>query len=294
MRPTTPLLHLSAPGATRTHSEFTLDLLLDLKGTTTVSVCIPARDEARTIASVVEPIARTLVPAGLVDELLVLDHGSTDATAAVARRSGATVVPANDVLADFGPALGKGDVLWRSLHASTGDLIVWLDSDLTSFGTHYVTGLLGPLLTDPGISLVRATYDRSLHGTAGEGGRVTELLARPLIATLFPDLEHIRQPLGGEYAVRREAAERVAFEVDYGVEMGLLLDIASSSGVSAIAQVDLGHRAHRNRSLSSLREQSRQVLRAALLRTPMGESIRGNYDSRPPLVEVAQRRPVAG
>jgi glucosyl-3-phosphoglycerate synthase len=290
-------LHPAEPVAAepRHHREFSLADLVARKHATraTVSVCIPARNEVATVAGVVTVVERDLVRTGLVDEIVVMDHASSDATARVAADAGATVVSADEVLADFGPAQGKGDVLWRSLAASRGDLVVWLDADLTSFEAHYVTGLLGPLLEDPSVALVRATYERALGGEVGEGGRVTELLARPLIATLFPDLLHVRQPLGGEYAIRREIAEAVEFEVDYGVEMGLLLDVATGWGVDAIAQVDLGRREHRNRPLAALRDQSRQILRATLARTAASHALHVISPCRPPLSTVGVGRTAA-
>ncbi len=276
------------------HSDYPLPVLLAAKGARTVSVCIPARNEQATVGQVVRVVRDELMDAtGLVDELLVLDHASTDRTAEFARAAGAGVVSVDDVLPQYGSALGKGDVLWRSVAASRGDVIVWLDADLEQFRQHYVTGLLGPMLCEPTIALTRATYDRALGGAPGEGGRVTELLARPVISMLFPELDHIRQPLGGEYAIRRDVAESLAFEPDYGVEMGLLLDVAAEHGVAAIAQVDLGERVHRNRPLTALREQSRQVLRAVLSRTPTAGSVRGALPMRPPLTSLRSDRLVA-
>jgi glucosyl-3-phosphoglycerate synthase len=277
-----PLPRRSEPPA----MPWAIDDVLAIKGSATISVCIPARNEAATIRQVVHPIVRELVAAGLVDEVVVMDHDSRDATASVAERAGAVVVPASSVLADHGPALGKGDVLWRSLAASSGDLVVWLDADLESFETSYVTRLVAPLLLDDEVVLVRATYARLLGGVPGEGGRVTELVARPLLSALFPHLDHVRQPLGGEYAVRRVAAESVPFEVDYGVELGLLIDIAERYGVEAISQVDLGVREHRHQSLGALGAQARQVLRAALSRTSLGTTLADLHPPRPPLAEV--------
>jgi glucosyl-3-phosphoglycerate synthase len=263
-----------------------LEDVLAIKGATRISVCIPARNEAATIRQVVRPIARELVGGGLVDELIVLDHDSSDATAREAERAGAAVVSASSVLSDHGPALGKGDVLWRSLAASSGDVVVWIDADLESFETSYVTRLVAPLLLDDELVLVRATYARLLGGVPGEGGRVTELVARPLLSALFPHLDHVRQPLGGEYAVRREAAESVPFEIDYGVELGLLIDLAERYGVAAIAQVDLGAREHRHQPLAALGAQARQVLRAALARTSLGTTLVDLQPPRPPLAEL--------
>jgi glucosyl-3-phosphoglycerate synthase len=259
-------------------------LLAEHKAGRIVSVCIPARNEAATIVPIVSAIRTQLMETThLVDEVIVMDHASTDATAELAMAAGATVVCANDVLGDFGPAMGKGDVLWRSVTASRGDLIVWLDADLESFTPDYVTRLLGPLILDDNVSLVRATYDRTLHGRPAEGGRVTELTARPALKLLHPELGHIRQPLGGEYAIRRNVATAVPFEIDYGVEIGLLIDISREFGPQTITQVDLGSRVHRNRPLSELHDQAGQVLRAILSRS-------GNADlaavARPPLIDL--------
>lgn len=237
----------------------------------TVSVCLPARNEAATVGGIVHSIYRELVAATpLVDELIVIDDGSVDATAEVARRAGAVVVAASELLPSFGPTRGKGDVLWRSLAASTGDIVVWCDADLVDFDTSFVSGLLAPLLGDESIMFVKGYYERRTEGAAG-GGRVTELMAKPLIALLRPDLAHIRQPLGGEYAGRRELLEQLAFDADYGVETGLLLDVADTVGVHGIAQVDLGVRRHRNRPLHELAPQAASVARSLLRRCPGAE-----------------------
>ncbi|GDX32743.1 glucosyl-3-phosphoglycerate synthase [Actinomycetes bacterium] len=236
----------------------------------TISVCIPARDEAATIGAVISPLHAL---GGLIDEIFVFDHGSTDDTAAVASRAGASVIAADRVLAEFGPTLGKGDVLWRSVYASHGDIIIWLDGDLESSTADYVRGLVAPMLGDETITMVRATYDRTLDGRSSAGGRVTELTARPALKLLQPHLAHIRQPLGGEYAIRRTVAEALPFEVDYGVEIGLLIDVAHAYGVNSIRQVELGPRAHRNRSLAELHVQAGQVLRAVLARSGHAEMV---------------------
>ncbi|CAB4665021.1 unannotated protein [freshwater metagenome] len=251
----------------RLTSELSVENLVTKKNGRTISVCIPARNEAATIAPILLRIKRELMDAHpLVDQLIVMDHESTDQTAEVASECGATVISANDVMSQFGPALGKGDVLWRSVEASTGDIVVWLDADLASFTAQYVTALVEPMLNDDSITLVRANYLRTLHGEGDEGGRVTELTARPILKLLYPELSHIRQPLGGEYAIRRDVAQAMPFEIDYGVEIGLLIDIARTYGVDSIAQAELGVRTHRNRPLTELHEQAIQVMRAALTR----------------------------
>lgn len=268
-----------------------LDLLMECKGNRRVAVVLPARDEAATIAGIVSQVRDRLGDeVGLVDELIVMDHDSTDDTAAVAEQAGAAVIPAESVLADFGPVLGKGDVLWRSIEASSADLIVWIDADLESFTNDYVTRLVAPLLLSRDIALVKGTYDRALHGDATGGGRVTELAAKPALRLLHPHLAHIQQPLAGEYAIRRDVAEAIAFEVDYGVEVGLLIDVAEQAGVGSITQMDLGIRVHRNRDLEALGEQSEQVLRAVLARSGLPV---GNRVVRPPLAAVRARRDAA-
>lgn len=218
-----------------------------------VTVCIPARDEAPTVAGVVAPVASAL---DLVDELIVVDDCSIDGTGPIAEAFGARVVR-RDVLP------GKGAAMAAGLGASTGDIVVFLDADVRNFGMHYVTRLVEPLLTDPTVVMVKGTYERP--GDAG-GGRVTELLARPLLRRLFPELAFLRQPLAGEVAVRRSALDGLALEAGYGVEIGMLLDVARRFGPSAIAQVDLGERVHRNRPLAELAGQADEVLDAILSR----------------------------
>ena len=219
-----------------------------------VTVCIPARDEAATVAGVVAPVASSLDQ--LVDELIVVDDCSTDGTGAIADAFGAEVVRR-----DSGP--GKGAAMAAGLAASSGDIVVFLDADVRNFGMHYVTRLVEPLLADGTIVMVKGTYERP--GAAG-GGRVTELLARPLLRRLFPELAFLRQPLAGEVAVRRCALDGLVFEAGYGVEVGMLLDVARRFGPSAIAQVDLGERVHRNRPLAELAGQADEVLDAILAR----------------------------
>jgi glucosyl-3-phosphoglycerate synthase len=236
--------------------------VLGAKGGRAVSVCIPARDEGSTVGSVVRAVVQPFLAQaggnGLVDEVIVVDDGSTDETAAQAADAGARVVRGPD-----GPG-GKGQAMAAGLRAAQGDLIVYLDADVANTTPAFVTGLLGPLLLTDTIALVKGVYTRPLHGDPTGGGRVTELVARPVLELLFPALSDIRQPLAGETAAHRWVFEKVGFADGYGVEMGLLIDAAAEFGSESLAQVDLGERIHRNRPLHELRPQAVDVLRAAL------------------------------
>jgi glucosyl-3-phosphoglycerate synthase len=237
-------------------------------------VVLPALNEAATVGAVIETITPML--GGLVDELIVLDSGSTDDTEARAVAAGARVVHRGEVLPEIPPQPGKGEVLWRSLAATTGDIIVFIDSDLIDPDPMFVPRLVGPLLTRDGIHLVRGFYRRPLKLGAAEeatgGGRVTELVARPLLAALRPELGCVLQPLGGEYAGTRELLTSVPFAPGYGVEIGILIDTHDRYGLDAIAQVNLGVRTHRNRPLSELGPMSRQIIATLLTRCGIPDS----------------------
>ncbi|MGH9164556.1 MAG: glucosyl-3-phosphoglycerate synthase [Acidimicrobiales bacterium] len=257
------------------HLDFVVADLAARRQARRVSVCLPAHDEAATVGPIVATIRRHLVDgAGLVDEVLVVDDGSRDATAAVARSAGARVVASHGA--------GKGDALRTALLEARGELIVFCDADVRAFDPGFVVGLLGPLLGDAGenVSLVKGFYHRDYEGRPDQGGRVTELLAKPLLRALFPDLAHIAQPLGGEYAAPRHVLEQLPFVTGYGVDIGLLLDVTARFGAPAVAQVDLGSRSHRNRPLAELSPQAEAVLATVLARAGLGPA-------------VAERAPVA-
>ncbi len=250
--------------ATFDHRHFEVGRLVDAKRGRSVSVCLPARDEESTVGEIVSMVRAHLVErVGLVEEVLVVDDGSTDRTAQRAVEAGARVVASGAVGRD---GRGKGQALRRGVTEASGDLVVFLDADVRNFGTHFVVGLLGPLLLRPGTVFVKAFYRRPFHGRSGDGGRVTELLARPLLARLFPRLGGVHQPLAGEAAARRDVLEALAFADGYGVELRMLIDIAEVFGVASLAQVDLGERVHRNRTLAELAPQAAAVLDVALSR----------------------------
>ncbi len=245
-------------------------LLQALKGTTRVSVVIPARDEAPTIGNIVTAIHDAhVLGSQLVDELIVIDSDSRDATAEVARAAGATVHSAAEIRADLGWRPGKGEAMWKSLLVSSGEIVIFIDADLTTFTADYVTGLLAPLLREPEVLLVKAFYDRDLadapEGIA-QGGRVNELMARPLINLWWPDLAGVVQPLAGEWAGRRQLLETQSFPSGYGVEFATLIDTYERHGLDALAQVDLGNRGHVHQDLRNLGILSAEVLAAATRR----------------------------
>lgn len=254
-----------APAAAPRHRSPVTDpsLLAATKGAHRVSVCIPARNEAPTVGAVVA-VAVSLAGIGLIDEIVVVDDGSTDATAAVAASAGAEVVAA-----DGGP--GKGQALRSALEATSGDIVVFVDADVVDFAPRFIGNLVEPLLSDPRVALAKASYRRPLAGAADEGGRVTELLAKPILRRFFPELADIRQPLAGESAVRRDTLELVNVADGYGIEIALLIDVFRLHGRSAIVDVDLGTRVHRNRPLHELRPHADDVLAAVVARLPCAE-----------------------
>lgn len=255
----TPILfqvtHHDAPW-TLTSNEYDLDRVLDEAASTSISVIIPAKNEAATIGAVLDAVTHH---PGLVDELLVVNDHSNDDTATVANHHGAKVITLN------GPS-GKGQAMSAGLGAASSQIVVFLDADVLNTTTDFVPRLVQPLLEQADVQLVKGYYERPLHNMPTGGGRVNELAARPILSLLFPGLGEIRQPLAGETAGRRSAFETIIFEEAYGVEIAMLIDIAQLYGVHSLAQVDLGIRRHRNRPLDELRSMAVDVLHAALTR----------------------------
>jgi glucosyl-3-phosphoglycerate synthase len=279
-------------------TDFPARRVLAAKGATSVSVVIPARDEEATVGAVVATLrAELMVRHPVIDEIVVVDDGSVDATARRAVEAGATVVTTS---AGAGPPLqqrgppgrGKGEALWRGVHATTGDVVAFCDADVINLSAPFILGLVGPLLVHGDLALVKAAYRRSYQGRPGEGGRVTELSARPALSLLFPQLAAVSQPLGGEYASPREVLESVPFVGGYGVDVGLLIDIAAARGAAAIAECDVGERVHRNRSLAELGPQAKTVLGVILSRAGV-EVAGGPPPECPPLDSVDSYRRTA-
>lgn len=261
------------PDRSCARADWTLRALEEAKAGRTVSVVLPALNEENTVGSVIDSISPLVRESGgLVDELIVLDSGSTDDTEIRAIAAGARVVSREQALPEVPVRPGKGEALWRSLAATSGDVVVFIDSDLINPHPMFVPWLIAPLLTHDGIHLVKSFYRRPLAGADAGGGRVTELVARPLLAALRPELGSILQPLGGEYAASRELLTSLPFAPGYGVEIGLLVDTFDRLGPDAIAQVNLGVRAHRNRPLDELGAMSRQVIATLLSRCGIPDS----------------------
>ncbi|MGB0093025.1 MAG: glucosyl-3-phosphoglycerate synthase [Solirubrobacteraceae bacterium] len=252
---------------TYVHDEFPLQRLA-AERTGTVSVCLPARNEARTIGQILARMA-PLRECGLIDQIVVVDN-STDGTQEIARSFGVEVHDQEDLIPELGPVLGKGDAMWRALRVLRGEVICFLDADSEHFGPHFVSGLIGPLLRERGISFVKGFYRRPFR--IGEltlpdgGGRVTELTARPLLNLFYPELAAVEQPLAGEIAARRELLVRLPFVTGYGVDIALLLDAYRLAGLDQLAQVDLGVRQNAHQPLRELGPMAYAVLQAVASR----------------------------
>ena len=236
-----------------------------------ISVALPALNEEETIRRVINAVRqRLVVRTPLVDELVVIDSRSADHTRDIARSEGVPVHIHDEILPEMGSHPGKGEAMWKSLHVTTGDLVVWIDTDVSNTHPKFVYGILGPLLLRPEIHFVKAFYQRPLRVNgelqASGGGRVTELSARPILNLFFPELSGLVQPLAGEQGGRRSLLEQIPFFTGYGVETGLLIDTLQRAGLDAIAQVDMKQRVHRNQSLLSLSKMSFEILQVALRR----------------------------
>jgi glucosyl-3-phosphoglycerate synthase len=284
------------------HSEFELGRLLGHKKEP-ITVVLPAREVADTIGQIVERLW-SLEP--LIDQIVVVDADSRDGTAAVALRAGAEVHQEAALLPEFGQVLGKGDAMWRALQVARGELVVYLDSDTRDFSPHFATGMLGPLLCEPEVRFVKGYFRRPYLRPDGtelpaDGGRVTELAARPLLSAFYPELARFVQPLAGEVAARRELFERLPFATGYAVETAMLLHARDAlGGTHGMAQVDLDVRLNRHQPLVRLGPMAYAVLRVILERLRADGRLLD--DHAPPLqtadgglvqVELVERPPYA-
>jgi glucosyl-3-phosphoglycerate synthase len=257
-----------------------------------VSVCLPARECAQTVAEIVDALGR-LRDAGVIDEVVVVDAASEDGTADAARGAGASVWQEAELMPEHGAVLGKGDAMWRALSVLTGELVCFMDADTEGFSAHFATGLLGPLVCEPGVSFVKGFYRRPLGGQGGEdaegGGRVNHLTARPALSVFYPELAAVRQPLAGELAATRQLLESVPFATGYGVEIAMLIDVWREHGLDAIAQVDLEQHRHGHQPLSALTPMAATVLATIASRLEREGRLRGGSAApteRPPLASV--------
>jgi glucosyl-3-phosphoglycerate synthase len=279
------------------HTDFhTADLASLKQGK--VSVVVPTRNTAGTIARTVAELL-LLSEAGLVDQILVVDADSADGTAVTANDAGAEVVSENELVPSAGPVRGKGDAMWRSMAATTGDLVVFVDGDIADFGRHYVTGLLGPLLRDPGKGFVKGVYARPFRQHESEqpagGGRVTELTARPLLAATVPELAAFGQPLAGEVAARRDLLGSIPFHTGYGVEIAMLVEVWNRIGIGGMAQVDLGTKRNAHQSLAALNGMAAEVIAGlAETLTRLGRGDLGSITPAPGAERETVVRPPAG
>ena len=249
-------------------ADYTVEGLMAAKSVR-VSAVLPSREVAATIGGVLDAL-RPLGEAGLLDEVVVVDADSRDGTVEAAAERGVRVEQESELMREFGPARGKGDAMWRALSATDGDVVVYLDTDTEDFDPAFAVGLLGPILTEPGIALVKGAFRRPFRRgeivLPDEGGRVTELVARPLLNLLAPELAGFRQPLAGEVAARRDLLEAMPFPVGYGVETAMLMDACRLAGPMALAEVDLGTRQNRHQPLRSLTAMAYAVIVAGLTR----------------------------
>ncbi len=236
-----------------------------------ISLCLPALNEEKTIGQEIVILKAELADRyPLLDEIAVIDSGSTDRTCEIAASFGADVYVSSEHLTEQGNQPGKGENLWKALYLLTGDIIVYVDADIKNIHPRFVYGLVGPLIQDPDVHYVKAFYDRPIASSGGlrptGGGRVTEILIRPLFSLFYPELAAILQPLSGEYAGRRSILEQIPFPVGYGVETAMLIDIYERLGLYAFAQTDLDRRIHRNQETIALGRMAFGVLRTFMSR----------------------------
>ncbi len=269
---------------TYNYKVFPVDRLVKFKKkkNLTISLCLPTLNEAQTIGKILDIVRKSIYEPGLVDEVVVIDSNSMDRTVSVVRSAGFKVLQHKDILSGCGSFKGKGDALWKSLAVLKGDIIIWCDSDIMNFKPRFIYGILGPLLIDDRISYVKGFYRRPLKIASSylksEGGRVTELLVRPLLNLFYPELSKVFQPLSGEYAGRREILESIPFSTGYGVEVGMLIEIFERFGLDVIAQVNLKRRVHRNQPISALSKMSFGILQTLFRKLQYYNKVKLNTD----------------
>ncbi len=253
----------------------------------TISLGLPTLNVEETIGKIVNMLVRVLVERHpLLDQVAIIDSHSSDRTVEIAESAGAEVYFDDDLLPTMGTAAGKGEALWKSLDALWGDIIIWIDSDIRNIHPRFVYGLAGPLISNPDVQFVKAFYERPLQQGSvvheSGGGRVTELMGRPVLNLFYPHLSGFIQPLSGEYAARREVFESVPFFTGYAVETGLLVDVSKRYGLETMAQVDLAQRIHSNQPLQALGRMSFAILKAAMMMLERD----GKIDNAPEAVEA--------
>ncbi len=259
-----------------------------------VTLIFPARNVAGTIGTILTAVEALRVRTGLPDQVIVVDADSPDGTADIARACGAEVYSENELMPGYGPGQGKGDAMWRALSVARGDIVMFADADTTDFKEHFIYGTLGPMLADPSIAFIKAAYRRPFkqgeEKIADGGGRVTELMAKPLLNLFHPELAGFAQPLAGEFAARRDLLANIPFFTGYGVEIGMLIDVYDQIGLAGMAQVELGTRQNRHQSLANLGRMSSVVLRTVAARAGLARALGGgNIDgAEPGLWELRQ------